>query len=210
MGDKGREVRIGVVGVGERGYGQMLTLLDMPDVRVAAVCDVYPDRVEHAQKGAAEKQGFKPDGYDDYRELNRRDDIEAVVIMTSWQTHSLIAVDAMLCGKYAAMEVGGAASVEECWQLVRTSEKTGKPCMLLENCCYGLEEMTLLNMVRQGLFGELVHCQGGYLHDLRDEIGNGDISGTTGKTTSSAATASSTPRTSWADRNTNLNCVTAC
>jgi predicted dehydrogenase len=175
MGDKGREVRIGVVGVGERGYGQMLTLLDMPDVRVAAVCDVYPDRVEHAQKGAAEKQGFKPDGYDDYRELNRRDDIEAVVIMTSWQTHSLIAVDAMLCGKYAAMEVGGAASVEECWQLVRTSEKTGKPCMLLENCCYGLEEMTLLNMVRQGLFGELVHCQGGYLHDLRDQIGKGDI-----------------------------------
>ena len=176
MGEKGRDVRIGVVGVGGRGHGQMITLLGMPDVRVAAVCDVYPDRVERACKSAAEKQGFLPTGYADYRELNRRNDIEAVVVMTSWQTHAQIAADAMRCGKYAAMEVGGAASVGECWELVRTSEATGKPCMMLENCCYGLEELTLLNMVRQGLFGEIVHCQGGYLHDLRDEIGNGDIS----------------------------------
>jgi hypothetical protein len=175
MGEKGREVRIGIVGVGGRGYGQMLTLLDMPDVRVAAVCDVYPDRVERARKGAEEKQGFKPDGFADYRELVCRDDLEAIVILTSWQTHVQIAVDAMLCGKTVAMEVGGAASVEECWQLVRTSEATGKPCMLLENCCYGLEEMALLNMVRQGLFGELVHCRGGYQHDLREEIGMGDV-----------------------------------
>lgn len=175
MGEMGRVVRIGVVGLGGRGYGQMMTLLGMPDVHVAAVCDVYPDRMERAQKGAAEKQGFKPDGVADYRELNRRDDIEAVVVMTSWTTHALISIDAMKCGKYVAMEVGGAASVEECWQLVRTSEATGKPCMMLENCCYGLEELTLLKMVRLGLFGELVHCQGGYLHDLRSEVGNGDV-----------------------------------
>jgi predicted dehydrogenase len=175
MGEKGRTVRIGVVGVGGRGHGQMQTLLGMPDVRVAAVCDVYPDRVARAQKSAEEKQGFRPEGHADYRELNRRDDIEAVVVMTSWQTHAQIAADAMRCGKYAAMEVGGAASVGECWDLVRTSEATGKPCMMLENCCYGLEEMTLLNMVRQGLFGELVHCQGGYQHDLREEIGKGDL-----------------------------------
>ena len=174
MGKKGRIVRIGVVGLGGRGTGQMMTLLGMPDVHVAAVCDVYPDRVERAQKGAAEKQGFKPDGYADYRELNRRDDIEAVVVMSSWTTHALISIDAMQCGKYAAMEVGGAASVEECWQLVHTSEATGKPCMMLENCCYGREELTLLKMVRLGLFGEMVHCQGGYLHDLREEIGRGD------------------------------------
>ncbi len=95
--------------------------------------------------------------------------------MSSWTTHILIAVDAMKAGKRAAMEVGGAASVEECWQMVRASEETGLPCMMLENCCYGLEEMTLLNMVKKGLFGELVHCQGGYQHDLRDEIGNGDV-----------------------------------
>lgn len=175
MGDMGRVVRIGIIGVGGRGYGQMLTLLGMPDVHVAAICDIYPDRVEKACRAAAEKQGFKPDGTLDYCELNRRDDIEAVVVMTSWQTHIMIAIDAMKQGKRVAMEVGGAASVEECWQLVRTSETTGLPSMMLENCCYNLEEMTLLNMVRQGLFGELVHCQGAYAHDLRSEIGNGDI-----------------------------------
>jgi hypothetical protein len=154
----------------------MRTLLGMPDVRVAAVCDVYPDRVERACTIAAELQGFRPDGCTDYRELNRRNDIEAVVVMTSWTTHALIAIDAMQSGKRVAMEVGGAASVDECWQLVRVSEAAGLPCMMLENCCYGQTELTLLNMVRRGLFGEIVHCQGGYQHDLRDEIGEGDIS----------------------------------
>ena len=81
----------------------------------------------------------------------------------------------MRAGKRVAMEVGGAASVEECWRMVRTSEETGIPCMLLENCCYNKTELALLNMVRQGVFGEVVHCQGGYEHDLREEIGNGDI-----------------------------------
>jgi predicted dehydrogenase len=175
MGEQGRTIRLGIVGLGGRGVGQMQTLLDMPDVRVAAVCDTYPDRVEHARQVACGKQGFLPAGTLDYRELNRRPDLEAVVVMSSWTTHILIAVDAMKAGKRVAMEVGGAASVEECWQLVRASEETGQPCMMLENCCYGQEEMALLNMVKKGLFGELVHCQGGYEHDLRDEIGRGDI-----------------------------------
>lgn len=174
MGAQGRTVRLGIVGLGGRGIGQMQTLLDMPDVRVAAVSDVYPDRVERARQVAREKQDFTPDGTLDYRELNARDDLEAVVVMSSWTTHIRIAVDAMRAGKRAAMEVGGAASVEECWQLVRTSEDSGQPCMMLENCCYGQEEMALLNMVKKGLFGELVHCQGGYQHDLREEIGKGD------------------------------------
>jgi hypothetical protein len=175
MGEQGRMVRLGIVGLGGRGVGQMKTLQGMPDVRIAAVCDVYPDRVERAQKVAREKQEFTPAGTLDYRELNARDDLEAVVVMSSWTTHILIAVDAMKAGKRVAMEVGGAASVEECWQMVRVSEETGLPCMILENCCYGLEEMTILNMVKKGLFGELVHCQGGYQHDLREEIGNGDV-----------------------------------
>ena len=81
----------------------------------------------------------------------------------------------MHAGKKVATEVGGANSVDECWKLVRAKEETGIECMMLENCCYGKEEMTLLNMIRQGVFGTLVHCQGGYEHDLRDEIGNGDI-----------------------------------
>ncbi len=176
MGEPGRPVRIGIVGVGGRGVGQMRTLLAMPDVKVAAISDSYPDRVERACQVAAELQGFRPDGYSDYRALNRRDDIEAVVIMTSWTTHIVIAIDAMEQGKHVALEVGGAASVAECWRLVRTSEASGKWCMMLENCCYGEVELTLLKMVKEGLFGEVVHCQGGYLHDLRGEIGWGDES----------------------------------
>ena len=175
MGEQGRAIRLGIVGLGGRGVGQMRTLLGMPDMRIAAVCDVHADRVERARQVACEKQGFLPDGTLDYRELNRRSDLEAVVVMSSWTTHALVAVDAMRCGKRVAMEVGGAASVEECWQLVRASEETRLPCMMLENCCYGQEEMALLNMVKKGLFGELVHCQGGYEHDLREEIGKGDV-----------------------------------
>ncbi len=175
MGETGRIVRLGIVGLGGRGRGQMRTLLEMPDVRVAAVADSHADRVEQARDLAAGKQGFAPDGTLDYRELNARDDIEAVVVMTSWTTHARIAAAAMEAGKNVAMEVGGAASLDECRRLVRVSEATGRSCMMLENCCYGREEMALLNMVRRGLFGELVHCAGGYLHDLRAEIGNGDI-----------------------------------
>lgn len=175
MGVPGREVRIAVIGVGGRGFGQMCTLLGMPDVKVAVVCDKYEDRVKRACDKCEEMQKFRPDGTCDYHEAIRRNDIEGVVIMTSWQTHSRIATEAMRAGKYVAMEVGGASSVEECWKLVHTSEETGMPCMLLENCCYDEKEMALLNMVKLGLFGELVHCEGGYLHDLRDEIGNGDI-----------------------------------
>ena len=120
-------------------------------------------------------RGVRPFGTTDYREVNAREDIEAVVIMTSWTTHILIANDAMKHGKIVGMEVGGASSIEECWSLVRVSEETGLPVMLLENCCYNDTEMALLNMIRQGVFGELVHCRGGYEHDLRDEVGEGDI-----------------------------------
>ena len=175
LGKTGRTVRLGIIGLGGRGLSQMGVLLTMPDVEIVAVCDVYADRVEEAQKRVERVHGVRPVGTQDYRVLNAMEEIEAVVIMTSWQTHIRIAVDAMEKGKTAAMEVGGASSVDECWKLVRTSERTGKPVMLLENCCYGQEEMTLLNMIKQGIFGEMIHCRGGYMHDLRDEVGEGDI-----------------------------------
>ena len=175
MGEAGRTVYLAIIGLGGRGVGQMQTLLDMPDVKVRVVCDVYEDRVANAQDVAEKVQGFRPEGETDYRRAVARDDIDAVVVMTSWTTHITIAIAAMRAGKRVAMEVGGASSVEECWNLVRTSEETGKPCMMLENCCYDRSEMALLNMIRQGVFGELVHCQGGYEHDLRDEIGWGDV-----------------------------------
>ena len=175
LGDKGRTIRIGVVGLGGRGMGQMATLLDMEDVEVAAVCDLYEDRAKAGFDLVKAMGGREPAVHADYRALVERPDIEAVVITSSWTSHTPIAVAAMQAGKYAAMEVGGAASLEECWQLVRVSEQTGRPCMMLENCCYNREEMALLNMVKQGVFGELIHCQGGYEHDLREEICMGDV-----------------------------------
>ncbi len=172
---QGRKLRMGVVGLGGRGRGQMGVLLDMDDVDIVAVCDLYADRVAAGQKDVYDKRGITPFGTQDYRELVARDDLEAVMVTTSWTTHALVAVAAMEAGKHVAMEVGGASSLNECWSLVRTSQATGKSCMMLENCCYGKVEMQVLNMVKKGLFGELVHCQGGYEHDLREEVGMGDI-----------------------------------
>ncbi len=171
----GETVRLAVIGLGSRGVGQLATLLEMKDVEVTAVCDVYEDR---AEKGAAlvrEARGRTPFVTLCAQEAIDRADVDAVVIMTSWETHIPLAIHALRCGKRPAMEVGGAASVDECWQLVHASEETGIPVMMLENCCYGLKELTLLHMIHEGVFGTVVHCAGAYSHDLRDEIGNGDI-----------------------------------
>ena len=175
LGTVGRTVTIGFIGLGGRGQGQLKTLLSMQDVQVNAVCDVYEDRAQEGAKIVQEARGTTPFATTDYHEVLSRADVEAVMIMTSWQTHIPIAIDAMRAGKVVAMEVGGATSVNECWELVRTSEQTGKGVMLLENCCYNDVEMAILNMVKEGVFGELVHCRGGYEHDLRDEIGLGDV-----------------------------------
>ncbi len=175
LGQSGRTVRIGLIGLGCRGSMELTLLLSMPDVEVAAVCDLYEDRVRSAAEAVKQARGTEPFAATDYRKVLERGDVEAAVIMTSWQTHIPIALEAMRAGKIVAMEVGGASSLEECWDLVRTSEETGMPVMLLENCCYNDVEMAILNMVRQGVFGELVHCRGGYHHDLRDEVGLGDV-----------------------------------
>ena len=175
LGQAGRTVRVGVIGLGSRSKEQIRCLVSMQDVEVVAVCDVYADRVAATQDAIEAQKGIRPDDTTDYREINAREDIEAVFIFSSWQTHVRIAVDAMKHGKTPAMEVGGANSLEDCWEIVRVSEDTGIPLMLLENCCYNKEEMALLNMIKQGVFGEMIHCRGGYQHDLREEIGMGDI-----------------------------------
>ena len=172
----GEVVRLAVLGLGARGIGQLRTLLEMDDVDVTAVCDSYPDRTEQAAEIVRAARGHRPFTTCEAEEAIDRDDVDAVILMTSWETHIPLAIRAMRCGKRPAMEVGGASSVEECWQLVRASEETGIPVMMLENCCYGKTELTLLRMVRQGVFGTVVHCAGAYAHDLRSEIGNGDVS----------------------------------
>lgn len=166
-------VRIGFIGLGGRGQGQLGELLNCEGVVVPAVCDKYEDRANRGREIVEKKAGNTPDVYLDYRNLIERADLDAIMCCTTWITHGRIAIDSMRAGKHVAIEVGGAASIEECWQMVRASEETGKMCMLLENCCYDRVEMAVYNMVRQGIFGEIVHLEGGYRHDLRDEISLG-------------------------------------
>jgi len=164
------QTNFGVIGISGRGSGMLAELLSVEGVKVTAVCDKYEDRAQNGVKIVQEKAGNTPDMYLDYKELLARKDISAILCCTTWITHSRIAIDAMRAGKHVAFEVGGAASTEECWQMVRASEETGKFCMILENCCYDRNELALYNMTRLGLFGEIIHTQGGYQHDLRDEI----------------------------------------
>ena len=167
---KNEKINIGVVGLGARGSFLLDLLLQMPDVNVVAVSDLYKDRIEAGQK-AAEKLGLAtPKGFEDYRHILDLKGIDALITPSSWQSHVRICLDSMDAGIYVATEVGGATSLHECWQLVDKYEATKVPCMMLENCCYGREEMTILKMVRMGLFGQLLHCEGGYCHDLREEI----------------------------------------
>ncbi len=167
-----KTVRIGFVGVGNRGLFLLGNLLDIEGVRITALCDIVPDRVRSAQKrvtakGQPEPAAF-PNGERDYENLCRRDDVDLVYIATPWDSHTPIAVFAMEHGKHAAIEVPAAMTLDECWQLVNTAELTRRHCMMLENCCYGEIELLVLNMVRQGLLGELTHGEAGYLHESRD------------------------------------------
>lgn len=169
-----KTLKIGIIGLGQRGSQLLGTIMLMDDVEVVCVCDEYEDRIQQAIDTVKEKKSYTPDGTADYRELLKNEEIEAVLVSCAWEMHVDIAVAAMRAGKYVGLEVGGAYAVEDCWRLVRTSEETGMPCMLMENCCYGQKEMMCLNMAKKGLFGELVHCDGGYLHDLRYEVTGGN------------------------------------
>ena len=162
-------IRMGIIGVGGRGIFLANTLASIDTVHLVGVCDLYEDRL-FAARDSAKKIRPEVDvhAYFDYKQMFEECDLDGVVIATSWDTHASIAVDAMNAGIAVGVECGGASSMDECWQLVRTSERTGVPCMFLENCCYMREEISLLKMVRNGVFGEIVHCEGAYQHDLRD------------------------------------------
>ena len=168
-----RTANFGMSGLRVLGSGMLREFLAVPGVNVVAVCDLYEDRAKDGFNIVKEIAGNEPAVYLDYKEMLKRDDIDAIFCATTWITHARIAVDSMRAGKHVGVEVGGAASVEECWQMVRASEETGKFCMILENCCYDRTEMAVFNMYKMGLFGEVVHLEGGYRHDLRDEISMG-------------------------------------
>lgn len=170
-----KNFNVGVIGLGKRGMSLMKDiLLDMENVTVTAVCDVYEDRAQDAAKAVEEKSGKAPVVITcDYKDVLASDAVDAVLISTAWEAHVYVAIAAMESGKAVALEVGGAYSVNDCWRLVDTYERTGTPFMLMENCCFGRRELMALNMVRLGLLGEVIHCDGGYKHDLRREIAMG-------------------------------------
>ncbi len=166
-------VRFGVIGYGQRGYGLLDNLLLMDDVVINAVCDKYDDRCENAKKRVVEKKGNTPFASTDYKEILKRDDVDAVLIATDWEMHFPIAIDAMKAGKAVALEVGGAYCIEDCFDLVKTWEEARVPFMFMENCCFNREEMLVSEMARQGMFGKIVYCSGSYSHDLRQEVATG-------------------------------------
>ncbi|MBE6705058.1 MAG: Gfo/Idh/MocA family oxidoreductase [Ruminococcaceae bacterium] len=169
-----KQVKLAVIGLGQRGAGLLKdVVIANQKADVLSVCDIYEDRMENGKKIVREARGKEIVGTLDYNEAINVPGVEVVCIFSAWESHIPIALAAMEAGKDVAMEVGGAYTVDQCWELVNTAEKTGRQVMLLENCCYGRKELTILNMVRKGLFGEIVHCAGGYMHDLRDEVAEG-------------------------------------
>jgi len=166
------KVRIGFVGLGQRGPGAVERMSYIEGVEIVGLCDQYEDRVEKMQQ-LLEKQGLpRAKSYfgskDVWKQMCENPDIDLIYITTPWSWHTPMAVYAMEHGKHAASEVPAAKTIDECWQLVETSERTRKHCMMLENCCYDFFELLTLNMARQGFFGEIVHVEGAYIHNLRD------------------------------------------
>ena len=163
-------VRVGLVGLGDRGTGAVHRFPYLEDASLVALCDLYPDRVERAQKvlesHGAPRAKYEFSGEEGYKQLCELEDIDLVYLAVPWQLHTPIAVYAMEHGKHVAIEVPAATSIKECWDLVNTSERTRKHCMMLENCCYDFFELTCLNMAQQGLFGDIVHVEGSYCHNL--------------------------------------------
>src|SRR4051812_5316967 len=153
-------VRMGFVGVGGRGTSLLHNFLEVGNVDVKAVCDVRPERAARAQSIVEKANQPKPDTYTDgdhaFEKLCGRDDIDLVINATPWEWHVPIAMDALNKGRHICVEVPMAMTVEDCWKLVDTAERTRRHCMMLENCCYGDSEMMVLNMVRQGVLGELI------------------------------------------------------
>ena len=164
-----RKVNVAIIGLGPRAETLLASFNYIPDLEVVAVCDLSVERINLITCILAENGKPAPKVFLDYHEMLKCEEIDAVFVPTSWNSHLAIATDCMNAGKYVAIEVGGASSLEELWKLVHASERSGKPCMMLENCCYARNELMVLNMVRQGLFGELVYCEGGYEHCLLDD-----------------------------------------
>jgi predicted dehydrogenase len=162
-------VRIAFIGTGNRGSGAVQRMSKIGGVEIKVICDLRPEKANAAFK-RIEATGQRPElvtgNPEAWKKVCERDDIDLVYIATPWALHAPMAIYAMDHGKHACTEIPAATTIEECWQLVESSERNKKHCMILENCCYDFFELLTLNMARQGFFGEIVHAEGAYIHDL--------------------------------------------
>ena len=165
-------VRIGFVGVGHQGSAHVRNFLRIEGVEITALCDIVPEKVERVSQWVVDDGRPAPASYTDgpeaFRRLCAEEDLDLVFTATPWRWHAPVCIEAMEHGKHAATEVPMAVTIDELWAMVETAEQTRRHCVMMENCCYDRTEMMILNMVRQGVLGELLHAECGYLHDLRE------------------------------------------
>ena len=169
------KLRLGIVGLGQRGSSLLRTFLAFSCVDIVALCDVYSDRVDSANEMVLEKRGVSSKKYSDFNQFLKDTNLDAVIVASSWEEHINQTIQCIKEGIPVGMEVGGAYKVKDCFRLVKAYEKYKTPMMLLENCCYDKFETLLSNLNNEGKFGEIIHCHGAYSHDLREEITNGNI-----------------------------------
>jgi predicted dehydrogenase len=192
-------VRIGFVGVGGMGTVHVENLVRISGARITAVCDIVEAHARRAS-GIITKAGQSAPtlytrGPTDFVRLCETEDLDLVFTATPWEWHVPVCVAAMRNGKHAATEVPAAITLEECWQLVEEAERHRKHCLMMENCNYDRMELLVLNLVRQGVLGEVLHGEGGYLHDLREIKFASTGEGLWRRGTASGGTAISIPRT---------------
>lgn len=162
-------VRIALIGLGQRGMKTLQRYASIQGTEIRYIADLCPERLQLANKKLVESQRCEAKillGKEAWREACRKDDVDLVYICTEWSSHTLMAVEAMHCGKHVAVEVPAATNVSECWQLVRTAEKTQRHCFMTENCCYDFFALGTYEMNRLGLLGDITHCEGAYIHNL--------------------------------------------
>ena len=164
-------VRIGFIGLGNRGMATLRRYLVIDGIDIVALCDICPEHLSVARELLADDGRYHPHYYtapDGWRQLCERTDLDLVYVCTDWLTHTPMSCYAMEQGKHVAIEVPAAMTLDEIWSLINTSERTRKHCMQLENCIYDFFELTALNMAQQGLFGEVLHMEGAYIHNLEE------------------------------------------
>jgi len=168
------KVKVGIIGLGNRGtvlLEMFKWLVENNNAEIVALCDLQEDKVSKATETLSKWQKTKPKTYfgrkDEWKKLVKQDNIDLVLIVTPWELHTPMAIYGMNHGKHVASEVPIAHTLTDAWNLIEVAEKTQKHCVMLENCCYNEEELFVLNMIENGVFGDLTHAEGAYLHDLR-------------------------------------------